>query len=288
MSEVSLIGMGAMGSAFARALLRGGAGVTVWNRTRAKADLFAGAGAFVAPSVAAAVGASPVVVVCISDYVATRERLDTEEVRAVLAGKILVQLTTGSPQDARELEAWAGAQGADYLDGAVMATPNQIGRRDAPIFLSGSETAFRQSERVLDLIAGKLMFMGSRVGAASAWDLAVLSYIFGAMLGCFHGVRVCEQEDLRIDLFNNMIGDIGPVIGEMVMGEAQAIQEGAYGAPESALKTCAASSEVMLRHARESGINSEFPAFLAGLLRKGVATGLGEERLATIIKVLRQ
>ena len=44
----------------------------------------------------------------------------------------------------------------------------------------------------------------------------------------------------------------------------------------------------MLRHAREAGINSEFPAFLTALLHKGMHAGFGEERLAAIIKVLRQ
>ena len=38
MSEVSVIGLGAMGSALVRALLRAGHRVTVWNRTSAKAE----------------------------------------------------------------------------------------------------------------------------------------------------------------------------------------------------------------------------------------------------------
>jgi 3-hydroxyisobutyrate dehydrogenase-like beta-hydroxyacid dehydrogenase len=50
MGEVSVIGMGAMGSALARALLHNGHRVTVWNRTSAKAEPLARDGADLAPA----------------------------------------------------------------------------------------------------------------------------------------------------------------------------------------------------------------------------------------------
>src|SRR5262245_26856623 len=87
MGDVSVIGLGAMGSALARALLRGGRRVTVWNRTCAKADPLVREGVGLAPSAAAAVAVSPVVVVCVDDYEATKKILDTEEVILSLAGR---------------------------------------------------------------------------------------------------------------------------------------------------------------------------------------------------------
>jgi 3-hydroxyisobutyrate dehydrogenase-like beta-hydroxyacid dehydrogenase len=59
MSEVSVVGLGAMGSALARALRRDGHRVTVWNRTGAKAEPLVRDGALLAHSPAAAVSASP-------------------------------------------------------------------------------------------------------------------------------------------------------------------------------------------------------------------------------------
>jgi hypothetical protein len=109
---------------------------------------------------------------------------------------------------------WAQERGVDYLDGAIMATPSQIGRPDTPIFVSGAATAFRRSERVHKTLAGNLMYLGELVGAASAWDLATLSCLFGAMLGFFHGARIFESEDLRVGDLGAMIADIAPVLGE--------------------------------------------------------------------------
>src|SRR5918996_263690 len=51
--EVSVIGLGAMGSALARALLSNGHRVTVWNRTSAKAEALVQDGAVLAHSAAA-------------------------------------------------------------------------------------------------------------------------------------------------------------------------------------------------------------------------------------------
>jgi 3-hydroxyisobutyrate dehydrogenase-like beta-hydroxyacid dehydrogenase len=126
-----------MGSALARALLHNGDRVTVWNRTSAKAEPLVRDGAVLAPSAASAVSASPVVLVCVEDYNVTRSILGTEEVASAFSGGVLVQLTSGSPQEARDSEVWARERGIDYLDGAIMATPSQIGRGRIPHFRIG-------------------------------------------------------------------------------------------------------------------------------------------------------
>ena len=172
MSEASVIGLGAMGSALARAFLRDGHRVTVWNRTSAKAELLVRDGAVLAPSAALAVSASPIVVVCVDNYEVTKTILGSNEVAFSLSDRVLVQLSTGSPQEARDSEAWVRDQGAEYLDGAIMAFPDQIATPDAMILLSGAESAFQRSEPLLKSLAGELSYVGPQVGAASALDTA--------------------------------------------------------------------------------------------------------------------
>lgn len=75
MSEVSVYGLGAMGSALARALLRNGHGVYVWNRTSAKANPLVWEGTALAPNPASAVNSSPVLIFCVDDYKATHSIL---------------------------------------------------------------------------------------------------------------------------------------------------------------------------------------------------------------------
>jgi 3-hydroxyisobutyrate dehydrogenase-like beta-hydroxyacid dehydrogenase len=69
-----------MGSALARVRLRNGYRITVWNRTSARADPLVRDGAVLAPSGASAVGASPIVVVCVCDDKAANRILGTKAI----------------------------------------------------------------------------------------------------------------------------------------------------------------------------------------------------------------
>jgi 3-hydroxyisobutyrate dehydrogenase-like beta-hydroxyacid dehydrogenase len=227
------------------------------------------------------------VFVWVADYQVTRSILGREEVPPALAGRVLVELSSGTPQDARDAEAWARQQGIDYLDGAIMATPSQIGRPDTPMFVSGAETAFRRSEPVLKTLAGNLIYIGESVGSAAAWDLATLSCLFGAILGFLHGARIFESEGLRVGDLGSMIADIAPVLGEMIKHAGEVIQTGTFDRPQSSVETCTVAFELFVKHAREARINSEFPTFGLGLFKKAMAAGHGEEEVAALIKVFR-
>lgn len=288
MSDVSVIGLGQMGTALARALLQSGYGVTLWNRTSARAEALAREGAILAPSAASAISANPVVIICVHDYKISYSILETKEAMSALAGRVLVQLSTGTPQQARDNAAWAKERGVEYLDGAITATPNQIGRPDAPMFVSGTQSAFQKSESILKSLAGNTRYLGEQVSAAASMDLAFLSYLFGSMLGFFHAARILEAEGLRVDAFGSTMAAIAPVIGEMHKRSGEAIQMGAYEKPESSLKICAEGVELLVQQAREAHVNAEFPTFASGLFKKAMAAGYGDEKAAALIKVLRE
>ncbi|WGT61589.1 NAD(P)-dependent oxidoreductase [Variovorax paradoxus] len=285
MTDVSLIGLGPMGIALARALQPGHT-LTVWNRTAERAKPILNQGTVLAPSALAAVQASPVVLICVADYAASRSILASPGVADALRGKVLVQLSTGTPQDARD--DWAALSGVAYLDGALLATPGQIGRPDTPLFISGEERALASCRPVLEAIAGNILYMGEPIGNSAAWDLATLSCMFGAMSGFFHGARICESEGLKVNEFSQMIGAISPVLGEMISAEGEAIHTGRYGEPESSMATCAGSGRLFVKQAREAKLDASFPDFLMGLFDRALGAGFANERLAAMIKVLRQ
>lgn len=282
-SRVSVIGLGAMGAVLAQHLLRNGFDVTVWNRSGEKAQPLVQQGASYHPDINAAIAASPVIIICVLDYKTSENILDGVS----LKGKVLVQLSTGTPQDARNGETWARSKGADYLDGAILATPQQMGKPDTPIFLSGSEQAYQQSEPALKALAGSLLYMGEAAGAAAAWDLALLSSMFGMMTGFFHGARIIEQEGMRVDALGAMVAQIAPVLGQMVKSTSEDIQKEDYSNPESSLEICRLTFELLIRQAKEAGINAEIPTFELQLFNKGRDAGYGNDRLGALIKTLR-
>lgn len=285
--DVTVMGLGMMGSTLAQLLLRAGHRVHVWNRTTAKTDVLVREGAVRAASAAAAVRGAEFVVVCVHDYAAADTFLRDDGLASGLAGRVVVQLTTGSPQEARDGENWVHRHGGAYVDGAIQAAPSQMGTPDTPILVSGASDAYRRVEPLLRLFGGGLVYLGESAGAAATMDLATLSYVYGAVIGFLHGARICEAEGFGVDAYGAVVARIAPSFGAFLEHEGKMIHDGRFEVTQSPMTISIEAVERMLRAAADAGINAEFPAFAAQLLRRAAAAGLETEELAAMIKVLR-
>lgn len=286
-NDITVLGLGSMGSTIAKLLIGSGRGVTVWNRSTAKARDLVTEGAQHADSVAAAVLASPVIVMCVYDYRAAEDILGAPGVAAAVENRVLVQLTTGSPEDARRGLAWASRHGAGYIDGAIQAAPSQMGQPETPILVSGSTATYREVQSILTTLAGNVIHLGERIEAAATMDLATLSYVYGAFLGFVHGARIAESEGLDVSRFGEIVNTISPSFGAFFQHEGKVIQSGDFTITESPLRISVEAVRRILAASRDAGINTEIPALFTGLLDRADALGLGDQELASVIKVLR-
>lgn len=286
--DVSVIGLGAMGFKIAQLLLRRGHNVTVWNRTGDKSTLLVREGATLALSAAAAIRASAITIICVSHYKAADAILKNEEVASVLAGRVLIQMTTGTPQEAREAQSWAKEHGAEYLDGAIQVAPDQMARPDTTILLSGAKTVFERSEPILGVLGGNLTYLGESIGSASAMDLGIGFYLYGALTGFLHGVLLCETEGLGVDTYGSVIAKVASGYGEFMEHEGEVIHSGDYAASQFSLGLSVEATERLLQAARSARINTTFPTLICDTFRRAADSDLEGEELAAMIKVLRQ
>ncbi|NVM86620.1 3-hydroxyisobutyrate dehydrogenase-like beta-hydroxyacid dehydrogenase [Variovorax sp. SG517] len=285
--EVSVLGLGAMGETIARLYLEQGYRVTVWNRTAGKADVLVAKGAVLARSASEAVRAARVVVMCVYDYRAAEAIFALEGVAAAMDGRLLVQLTTGSPQDARDAQAWANARGAAYLEGAIQAAPDQMGQPDTPLLVSGARPVFDEARPWLKALAGGIVYLGEAASAAAAMDLATLSTIYGTMLGFIHGARIAEHEGFDVAEYGRIVAGIMPTFAGFLQHEGSVIQSGDFAISQSPMRISVEATRRILQSAQDSGIDTGFPAFAAGIFQRADEAGLGGEELAALIKLLR-
>lgn len=286
-SAVTVLGLGAMGTTIAQLHLRQGRALTVWNRSPDKAQALVEQGARWAASPAEAASASRVVMMCVYDYAAAEAILGQPGVAEALAGRTLVHLSTGSPEDARRLQAWAGQHGVRYLDGAIQAAPSQMGQDDTPLLLSGNEATLHEVQPLLKDLAGQVIYLGERIEAAAAMDLATLSYVYGAMVGFIHGARLAERLGIDVARFGQLVHTISPSFGAFFAHEGQVIQSGDFRITESPLRISVEATRRILDASRQEGVNTEFPTLAADWLQRADAAGLGGEELAALIKVVR-
>lgn len=284
-TPVTVLGLGAMGAALARALLAAGHPVTVWNRTPRRAEPLVAAGATAAATAAEAIGACPLVVVCLLDNDCVREVLTGAE--GELPGRVVVNLTNGTPGQARELAGWVGAAGADYVDGGIMAIPPMIATPSALVLYSGSAAAFEAHRGALGAF-GEASFLGADPGVAAVHDLALLS----GMYGMFGGIL---QAFALVGTTGTAAGDFAPVLrgwleamSGYIAAAAEQIDKGDYAIDvASNLAMQAAAIPNLLDGAAEQGISAELLAPLARLMARRAADGHGHEDVTGVIELLR-
>ena len=285
MSEVTVIGLGNMGSALARAVQNApqGCALTVWNRSPEKAASLADTGVVVAPSVAVAVASSPIIFVCVTNYAAANSIL--AEVATDLAGKLLVQFTTGSPQEARASETWAHEHGADYLDCAITGSPQSIGTPGAHILVAGKEAAFQKAEATLRYLARDLDYKGELIGLAAAWEMVYIMHYYGMFLSLFHSVQICQAEGIPLEQYITLLGEQGKNYEKWL---CENIQSGNYQETSAPLELWAGGIQQIARHARESQIDTGFVEIAARLFQQAIDTGYGREEVSALFKVLQK
>ena len=283
MSDITVIGLGLMGSVLARTIHQAGHDITVWNRSPEKMQPFIDDGIAAAPDVLAAIKASPNILICIDNYDATQSLLDTDKVMPLLKGRNVIQLSTGTPREAVEAARWMKNREASYLDGAILAGPYDIGKASGQILLSGDEAAYSATSKMLACLGGDIRYLGTNYRAASALDLAWLCESYGRFMAVAHAALLCESEDVGFDQFANLFEE-----GSRVRRYADVIHTGDFENCTATLQAWRSALNRIQMQGRDSGINTTFPDFVDSLFEKAIDAGYGEQNVMSVVKVLRQ
>lgn len=190
-TPVSVLGLGRMGAAIAEVFLRNGHPATVWNRSADKAPRLAELGATVAPSAAAALGAGSLAVLAVAGTASAAELIGS--IPGTLHGRTVLNISTGRPDQARELAHEIEARGGQFLDGGILGVPQTLATPDTLLMYSGSAAAHAEYR---DTIAelGDARYLGADPGLSGLHDMAVLAGMYGMFGGLFQAAAMVASE----------------------------------------------------------------------------------------------
>ena len=159
---LGFIGMGIMGAPMARNLLKAGYRLTVWNRTRAKAEALVGDGAKVAGSPSEVAAASEIVMACVTNSP------DIQEValgpggiiEGAARGSVFIDHSTISPAVARSLAARLGERGIGMLDAPVSGGDVGAQAGTLAIMVGGEADVFERCRPVLEAMGKTIVHVG--------------------------------------------------------------------------------------------------------------------------------
>jgi 3-hydroxyisobutyrate dehydrogenase-like beta-hydroxyacid dehydrogenase len=275
--KVTILGLGKMGVAVANALVTAGYETTVWNRSPGKVIK----GAVHASSAKEAIAASPVVLAVVTDGATVRELYQGS------TGGALINLATGTPDEAAEMAAWAEQQAISYLDGAMLAVPQQVATPDAQFLYSGSEKVFADNQKLLDVLATS-RYLGPDPAVAELWDTALLGVGYSTLLGFFHAAAL-------LDTVNTKPSEFLPLVDQWVKGmvawltELSAeIESGDYSGAVSPVDLNRVAAANLVNTSLDRGVSAETLAPFRALLDRRSADGHGIDSLSSLFELLKK
>lgn len=173
MANVTVLGMGAMGSRMAAALLKAGHEVTVWNRTPDKTAPLVAAGATAATSPRTAVAHADFAISMVRDNEASRQvwlDQNTGALAGLRNGAIAIESATVTIAWTRELYDVCRAHGITFLDAPVAGSRPQAEAAQLIYFVGGDAAVVAQAEPILKAMGSTVHHAGP-VGSGAAVKL---------------------------------------------------------------------------------------------------------------------
>ena len=197
MAEVGYVGLGVMGSAAVHRLLAAGHDVTVWNRTRAKAEPLVEAGARWADTPREVAERSEVIFTMVTNTAAVQAVTEGPDgiIAGLRPGKVYVDMSTASPANTRALAAQVAGTGAQMLDAPVSGTAIVVDQGKASLMVGGDEATFERVRPILEAIGPKVFHVGPN-GAAVTMKIAINLSLAVQMLAFSEGVLIAEKSGI--------------------------------------------------------------------------------------------
>lgn len=171
--NIAFIGLGRMGLGMVRNLLRAGHHLSVYNRTRSKADALAAEGAHAADSPADAVRDCDAVVTMLADDAAVEQCVWGADGLAsgLKAGAVHISSSTISTALARRLAAEHATRGQGYLSAPVFGRPDAAEAKKLLIVAAGPEETLSRCQPIFEAIGRQTFVAGREPWQANAVKL---------------------------------------------------------------------------------------------------------------------
>ena len=299
-TRIGWLGIGNMGMPMAKNLLKAGFEVTVYNRTAAKAAPLQEAGARLAVSPAAIWADADVVITMVSDDGALREIHQGKD--GLLAGapggagrdgsgsaggtaaqgrKLVIDMSTVSPQTSLELAAAMAAKGIDYLDAPVAGSvkPAELGQL---VIMAGGKKEVYESALPIFGRLGKASFLLGEQGAGNIAKLAINTLLAFNMQGLAESVLFAKEKGILPEAMLAVIGE-SALANPLIKMKSANLAEGNFQAA-FALKHLAKD----LRLAVGQGLHTPGGVTLHDSYQQALAAGWGDRDISAIFPFLSE
>lgn len=283
-NTVSVLGLGAMGHAFATNIIKNNFTLKVWNRSEEKGKDLVEKGATLATTPAQAVEGSQVVILMLADADSTVEVIK-QTIDALAEQAIVVQMGTIGVEATEQLNKYLKENRPDigFIDAPVSGTKKPAEMAQIAILASGDRALQSQIEPVFAAISKGSHWLGD-VGAGSAMKLVVNSWLIGLVQSLAESHCLAKQLGFSPETLWSVL-EGGPLAAPYAKTKLEMIEEGRYP-PQMQLKWALKDATL----AAKAGGEAQMPNLhsITALWQAAVDAGLGDKDLSVIAQYLEK
>ncbi|WP_413728639.1 NAD(P)-dependent oxidoreductase [Sodalis sp. RH19] len=282
---VAVLGLGAMGHAFAANLVKKNFTVRGWNRTPGRGEDLAAAGMTLCDSAREAAGNADVVIVMLTDAAATEAVITGGDgiLAALKAGAVLAQMGTIGVESTDQLYRAVTAARPDvvFIDAPVSGTKAPAENAQITVLAGGDRARAAAVEPVFAAIARGTQWLGA-AGAGARMKLVVNAWLIAMMQGVAESVDLAQALGFSPDNFWDAL-EGGPLAAPYVKNKLAMIKADDY-TPQMQLSLALKDANLAL----DAAGNRAMPGLrtIAGVWRQAVDAGLGAQDIAVVYRYL--
>jgi 3-hydroxyisobutyrate dehydrogenase len=287
MERVALLGLGVMGTGMAHNLLKAGFSLTVYNRTRAKAQGLAEKGAHVADTPKEAARDAQVVISMVGDDSASQAMWLGENgaLAGAATGAIAIECSTLSLEWVRTLAGHAASRQLDFLDSPVAGSKDAAAAGELRLLVGGDARVLERARPVLEAVSRRFDLFGPN-GAGTLVKLInnLMGGVQAAVLA--EGLALAERAGLDVEQVLSLIINGAPG-SPIVKAKAARMAGHDYADTQFALKWMHKDMTYALRAADEHGAPMPTLAVAREVYRLARNLGFGEADFSAVIEAVR-
>jgi 3-hydroxyisobutyrate dehydrogenase-like beta-hydroxyacid dehydrogenase len=275
--KIAVLGMGIIGSAWAKNLIADGHEVRCWNRTPKELSGFC-------PDIREAVAGAEAVFIVVADPPAVQAVL--AQITPVLtAGVLVIQSSTISAHWTKIFASQVEATGARFLEAPFTGSKPAAEQRQTVYYLGGDEAVVAMARPILEPIASAILHIGP-LGSASTLKLAMNLNIAGVAQSLCESLTLCRTAGISDDVYFTALGRNVSHSGLADLKEPK-LRSHDY-APQFSLKHMAKDLRLALETAAENGVPLEQTGTLKNIYTQGLAAGWGDDDFISLIRLVEK
>ncbi|XP_024361826.1 glyoxylate/succinic semialdehyde reductase 1 [Physcomitrium patens] len=285
--DIGFLGLGIMGIAMARNLLKKGFNVTVWNRSPGKCEELAKEGASIGSSPADVVKKCSITIAMLADpSVAISVALGPGGVvEGITPGKGYVDMSTVDSATSSQIAKAIEAKGGDFLEAPVSGSKQPAEAGTLIILAAGSESLFAKVKPAFDAMGKKSFFLND-VGSGAKMKL-VVNMIMGSMMTAFsEGLALADKAGLSQQTLLEVL-ELGAIGNPMFKLKGPSMISGKC---PTAFPLKHQQKDMRLALALGDEVGQSMPVAAAAneIYKKARSLGLGEQDFSSVHQALTQ